>query len=465
MSPNPSPQAAPPPARWLVVAAVLAATVVEDLPSSILTVALPDVMRDFSASVAQVEWVVSGRTLTLAALTPLAGWLSVRWERRRLLLGAILLMGMTSLAAALAPGLPWLVLARVLEAVATCVITPACMVMLASAFAPHERPRVMGTWLFASTAVRLAAPLLGGVLTQWASWRAIFLVMAGLCLLTWAAGLRAFPASPPAADQDRALDPWGFLGLASGLGASLLAARGWPGSASGEARLVALAVALAGGALFALRARRPDAVLDVGLLRHRNLALALLMAPFRGFVLMGSVFLLSLHLPESLGLTPPEVALVLMPATLVAAAVTPGVGWLVGRWGARWPAALGGVLVALSLAGLARAVPSGPVEVALLQALRGAGVALLSTPPYVAVINALPAAQAGAGASWHGLAYGLGSTTGVAGCAALLAWLEPTLGRAAAFQGALRFTALIALLGLIPALLLDDPQTRGVHPA
>lgn len=441
---------------------MLAATVVEDLPSGILTVALPDVMRDFSAGVDQVEWVVSGKMLTLAALTPLAGWVSVRWERRRLLLGAILLMGMTSLAAALAPGLPWLVLARVLEAVATCVITPACMVMLAGAFAPHERPRVMGMWLFASTAVRLAAPLLGGALTQWASWRAIFLVMAGLCLLTWAAGLRAFPPSPPAGDQDRALDPWGFLGLASGLGASLLAARGWPGDAPGV-RLLALAVALAGAALFALRALRPDAVLDVRLLRHRNLALALLMAPFRGFVLMGSVFLLSLHLPESLGLTPPEVALVLMPATLVAAAVTPAAGWLVGRWGARWPAALGGVLVALSLGGLSRAVP-GPVEVALLQALRGAGVALLSTPPHVAVINALPVAQAGAGASWHGLAYGLGSTSGVAGCAALLAWLEPTLGRAAAFQGALRFTALIAVLGLIPALLLDDPQTRGAHP-
>lgn len=440
---------------------MLAATALEDLSSGVLSVALPRLMRDFSADVAQVEWVVSGKMITLAALTPLAGWLSVRMERRRLLLGGILLLGLTSLCAAVAPSLPWLVLARMLEAAATAVITPACMVMLASAFAPHERPRVMGYWLFTSTAVRLCAPLMGGILTDGLSWRAIFLSVAVLSVPTGWVGARAFPVSVPEADRDKALDVWGFLGLASLLGGALLAARGWPGGAGWAGRLGALGVALAGGAVFALRARRSDAVLDVGLLRHRNLSLAMVMAVCRGFVLIGSVFLLSLYLPRSLGLSAPEVALVLMPSALAVTAMSPLAGWLVERWGVRWPAALGGLLVALALVWLASLARPGPLEVALLQALRGAGVALLMTPPHIAVINALPEGSVGAGSSWHGLAYEVGAAFGIAGCAALLA--GPDHG--SAFQQALLLPALIAGLGLIPTLLLDDTQARGGHKA
>lgn len=172
-----------------VVATVALGAILAPLNSTMIAVALPRVIDDFDASVRAGGWLVTGYLVALAAGQPVAGRLGDLLGQRPLMLGGLAAFGLASVAAAAAPTLPWLIGARVAQAVAGAVVFPNGAALLRTALPPARRGRGFGVIGSALSGAAALGPLVGGALILLGGWRAIFAVnlpvVTAAILLTW----------------------------------------------------------------------------------------------------------------------------------------------------------------------------------------------------------------------------------------------------------------------------------------
>jgi len=152
-----------PAGRW-VVAVTVAGSGIAMLDSTVVTIALPSIGRQFHTGVAALQWVVSGYTLTLAALLLLGGSLGDRYGRRRIYLAGIVWFALASAASGFAPTATVLIVTRVLQGAGAALLTPGSLAILQASFAPGDRGRAIGAWSGLSVVATAAGPLLGGYL-------------------------------------------------------------------------------------------------------------------------------------------------------------------------------------------------------------------------------------------------------------------------------------------------------------
>ncbi|HEX6547975.1 MAG TPA: MFS transporter [Candidatus Dormibacteraeota bacterium] len=176
--------------RWTLIAAVLGSGSVF-LDSTVVNVALPRIGRDLPSHLFAVlegqAYVYTGYLLTLSALLVLAGALSDRYGRRRIFAIGLAGFGLTSLLCGLAPNMELLVAGRLLQGVAGALLVPGSLALITAAFDGEAQGRAIGTWAAATSATTLLGPLLGGLLVDTVSWRAVFLLNLPLVALAlWA---------------------------------------------------------------------------------------------------------------------------------------------------------------------------------------------------------------------------------------------------------------------------------------
>ncbi|WP_338069205.1 MFS transporter [Streptomyces antimycoticus] len=170
--------------------ATLAATVlgffVITLDATIVNVALPSIREALGGGLTGLQWVVDGYTLMFAALLLSAGALSDRIGARKAFAGGLVLFVLASLACGLAPSLPVLIAARVVQGIGAAVTMPTSMALVRHAFPdPARRARAVGVWAMGGAVAAATGPVLGGVLSL-ASWRMIFFINLPVGLLTLA---------------------------------------------------------------------------------------------------------------------------------------------------------------------------------------------------------------------------------------------------------------------------------------
>ncbi|MFD8380482.1 MFS transporter [Streptomyces sp. NPDC059679] len=290
--PEPATSPGPDPRRWLILAVASAAQFLAVLDLIAVNIAFPAIGADFrSASTAALSWVLNAYTIVLAALLVPAGRLADETGRRRSFLLGMTLFGVASLGCGAAPGLGWLIAARVVQGVAAAVVVPTSLSLALPAFAPHERATAVGVWTAVSAVAASSGPVVGGLLAD-SDWRWIFLINVPVVLVAVAAGVRILPraepmrAEPmraesgtePVRSRARRLDPFGTLLvlLATGsLTTACVEAPDWGYAA--PATLAFLAAGLAAAALCVAHMRRhPDPVVDPALFRSRGFTTATL---------------------------------------------------------------------------------------------------------------------------------------------------------------------------------------------
>lgn len=174
------------------------------LDVTIVNVALARIGADLGASRSQLQWVVDGYALCLAAFMLGAGDLADRVGSRRLFLAGLALFGLASAACAAAPSAAVLVGARVAQGLGAAAILPTSLAVVNQLFPdPEERPRAIGIWAGIGSSALVLGPVLGGLLVGPLGWRAIFALNVPLVVLSLLAGARMLPAGPTA-DRERA---------------------------------------------------------------------------------------------------------------------------------------------------------------------------------------------------------------------------------------------------------------------
>src|SRR4051812_43232388 len=182
--------------RWAALGVLCASLLAIVIDNTIVNVALPTLVRDLQAGVADLQWVVDAYTLVFAGLLLLAGALGDRFGRRRTLLAGLGGFGGASACAAYAGGVDGLIVARAVMGAGAAFIMPATLSLLISVFADaRDRRLAIGIWAGTAGVGVALGPVVGGVLLDHFSWGSIFIVNVPLVALALIAGRRLLPES------------------------------------------------------------------------------------------------------------------------------------------------------------------------------------------------------------------------------------------------------------------------------
>ena len=161
---------------WIVAIAVMFATFMEVLDTTVVNVSLPHIAGNLSATIDESTWVLTSYLVANAIVLPLTGWLASHFGRKRLLMTSVTGFTISSLLCGLAPNLPLLVAFRLLQGATGGAMQPISQAVLLEAFPPHERGKAMGFWGLGIVVAPILGPVLGGWLTDTYSWRWVFYI-------------------------------------------------------------------------------------------------------------------------------------------------------------------------------------------------------------------------------------------------------------------------------------------------
>jgi len=164
-----------PPGRWVLLATV-GGSAMAMLDSTVVNVALPSIGKDLGATVAGLQWVLTGYLLPLSALLLIGGSLGDRFGRRRIFVVGVVWFAASSLLCAVAPTLNVLIAARLLQGAGGALLVPGSLALIEATFAPDDRGRAIGAWTGLGGVASAIGPLVGGWLVAAVSWRLIFVI-------------------------------------------------------------------------------------------------------------------------------------------------------------------------------------------------------------------------------------------------------------------------------------------------
>lgn len=408
-------------AERAVLATVALGAILAPLNSTMIAVALPRIVDDFHSTVGSAGWLVTSYLLALAVVQPVAGKLGDRHGRRPFVLGGLLVFGLASLGAAVAPSLALLIGFRVTQAIAGAVVFPNGAGLVRELIPAARRARAFG---LVGAALALAAalgPPLGGVLISAGGWRSIFYVNVPLVSAALVLAWRSIPYHSVVEEPPAPFDSLGsalFALVLGGVAALVIEGRH---SSSALVPTISGVVLVTAAAVFVRRELdHPDPVLQPRYFTRRGFAAAsaAVAASNLGFytVLLATPILLARqHHWSSL-----RTGLVLAFLSAPMVALSPVGGRLADRYGRRAPSVVGCVLLSAGLAPLAVSPGLRSAGLFACLALAGAGVGLSSAGMQTSAVEAVEPAQAGVASGLFSTSRYIGSFAGSIALARLL---------------------------------------------
>jgi EmrB/QacA subfamily drug resistance transporter len=402
--------------KWWTLGAMCFALFMIMLDNTVVNVALPSIQRSLHASLSSLEWTVNAYTLSFAVLLVTGGRLGDIFGRRRMFLFGVILFAISSAGIGLAPTDTWLVAGRAIQGIGAAFMMPGTLSIISNTFPPHERGRAIGTWAGVSALALALGPVVGGALTEYVSWRAIFYINVPVAAAAVAVTLFAAHESR---DEtiDKRVDIPGILALSAGLTALILAlvestSWGW-----GSGRIVGLlagsVVALVAFVIIELRVPAP--MVQFEFFKSRSFFGANSIALIVSFAMLAMFFFSALYIQNILGYSPLQAGLRFLPSTLMIVLIAPISGRLSDRIGPRLPMTVGLAIVAVALY-MQTTITDQTGYGHLLPAfvLMGIGMALTMSPMSTAAMNAVSVDKAGVASGILSMNRMLGGTLGVA---------------------------------------------------
>jgi EmrB/QacA subfamily drug resistance transporter len=418
-------QSPPPVPRRMMIWTVLITSVavfMASLDNLVVTMALPSIKEHLHASLSSLEWTVNAYTLTFAVLLLTGATLGERFGRRRIFTLGLTIFTLASAAAALAPNAGLLVAARAVQGAGGALVLPLSLTILSSAVPAARRGAALGFWGAMSGLAVAVGPVVGGAVTEGASWQWIFWlnVPIGLVMIPLAARLLPRGATSPSRLDlpGVALVSTGLLGVVFGVIRGN--EHGWT-TAQVLGPIMAGVVLLA--AFVAWELRTPTPMLPLRLFASRGFTATNVASFLFSAGMFGSIFLLAQFLQVADHFSPLSAGLRTLPWTGMPMIVAPIAGPLSDRWGGRPLIITGLVLQAAGLAWLALLTAPGTAYTSLIApfVISGIGMALFFVPVANTVLSSVRPDQEGIASGANNAIRELGGVFGIAILASVFA--------------------------------------------
>ena len=445
---------------WRISAVVMIGSIMSILDTTIVNVALATLSHKLHASISEIQWVVTGYMLSLAAVIPVSGWAARRFGAKQVYLLSLVLFTAGSALCGLATSSTELIIFRVLQGVGGGMILPVAQLMMADAAGPKRMGRVMSVIAVPAMLAPILGPTLGGLIIQNLSWRWIFYVNVPIGVIGFIIALRMLPRVER--EQVDRLDVRGLLLMATGLPLFTygLAEVGITGS-FGSPKVIGpclAGIALVG--LFVVHALRvPKPLLDLRLYRRPTFSSASVAMFCLGAALFGGMILLPLYWQDVRLESVVDTGLLTAPQGLGAAIAMPFAGKLTDRIGGGPPALFGVTLCALATIpfGLIGAHTS-IVWLSFAMFIRGIGIGFGFMPTMAAAFASLKRSELASATPQLNVLQRVGGSIGTAVLAVVLQRAltgAHTLSAAAhAYGTAFWASAILAAIGIVPAYIL-----------
>jgi NTE family protein len=441
------------------------------IDATIVNISVPSIAAQFPESpLSSISWVLNAYNIVFAAFLIGGGQLADAFGRRRVFSLALLVFTTASALCALAPTLPVLVLARVLQAGGAALLIPSSLAIVLDVYPPERRVRAITLWAAAAAAAAGIGPPLGGLLITASGWRLVFLVNVPIGIVTLFA-TRAIVPESRRPGRRRLPDLLSEAALSLSVATLVLAIVkgeewGWL-SARTLATLLASCVL---AAIFLARCRRnPGRTIDPALLRVRSFAIAngatvVLAIGFYGYTLCNVLFLTGVWRYSIL-----QAGLALMPGPVVAMAVAAVASRPIERFGHRAVIVPGALIWASGAVYLLLTAGEQPDFLGTLLPviiLSGIGAGLTFPAVSGAAVMSVPGERFALASALNAVARQVGAALGVAILVAILGASAEGTGALAAFRHGWTFTAICLVLGGLACLpLVLRAPAKGRAPA
>jgi MFS transporter, DHA2 family, multidrug resistance protein len=410
---------------WIVAIAVMFATFMEVLDTTVVNVSLPHIAGNLSATIDESTWVLTSYLVANAIVLPLTGWLARYFGRKRLLMASVSGFTIASLLCGLAVNLPMLVVFRLIQGATGGAMQPLSQAVMLEAFPPAQRGKAMGFWGLGIVVAPILGPVLGGWLTDSYSWRWVFYINLPVGIVSLVM-TKLFIFDPPymKADTTR-IDYWGIGLLAVGIGAlQLLLDKGQEEDWFASHVMTALAlVAVVSLLVFLVHEwRTAEPVVDLRVFKIRTYSTGVFLMTTLGFVLYGSLVLLPILLQTLLGYPSLQAGMAMAPRGMGSFIGMPMIGLLIGRIDPRKMVATGLLIGGVTLIWLGRLnLSAGYWDFFWPQFVQGFALSMLFVPLTTISMDPIPRERMGNATSLFNLMRNIGGSIGIAITGTMLA--------------------------------------------
>jgi len=441
----------------LVLAATILASSLAFVDGSVVNVGLPVIGTSLAADAGALPWVINAYLLPLSALLLLGGAAGDRYGRRRLLIAGVALFAVASVACALAPTLPAMLVGRLLQGVGAAMLMPNSLAILGQTYSGEAKGRAIGIWASAGAIAGAVGPVLGGWLIDLGSWRSIFMLNVPLAAAAIWLAWRHMPADCDGGDQP--LDVSGGLLATLSLGGLTwaLTEGSGPSGWTVAAALFAVAATVLLVMFVVVEWRRGErAMMPLALFASNSFIGLTLLTLFLYGALGALLVLLPYVLIEAAGYSSTAAGAALLPLPLVLSVVSPRMGSIAGRTGSRLLLAVGPMIVA---AGFLLALRIGTAanywtDVLPAVVVLALGLSCAVAPLTTAVLGSVDARHTGAASGFNSAAARTGGLVATALLGAVLAARGELL--VGAFHHALLIAAAASFAAALAAFALVD---------
>jgi EmrB/QacA subfamily drug resistance transporter len=372
------------------VMAVVVGMIMVILDSTVVNVAMPNLIEYFHTSVSTMQWAITAYTLALSAVIPLAGWLTDRFGAKQIFLITIVLFTIGSILCSLAQTPEQLILYRIIQGIGGGMVSPIGMAIIFRLAPPGKQGSIMGVLGIPMMLGPAIGPTLSGFLIEYASWHWIFLINLPIGIIAVLVGIKYLPKferkAVPALDiAGMLLAPIAFATLAYAVSEG---GKDW-GSTQAITGLIVGGIALILFIFVELRHKQP--LLELRVFGSSDFTRGIIISWLSMMALFGSFLLVPMYLQMVKGFSPLKSGLMSIPQVLMSGMLMPLGGRLFDKIGARLLAIIGLGLVSAGLFQLSQiSVDTGTGYVIIALMLTGAGMGLSMMPVNTHILKAAP---------------------------------------------------------------------------
>ncbi len=404
--------------NWLTIA-LCAPLVITCVELMAISIALRQIMQEFSSTIETAQWLISAYTLGIASFLIVIGRLADLYGRRRLLIIGVVLFGLISALATVSMTMPQLIACRFIQGVASSMISTTVISIITHHFPKEIRSSMIAKWSISIGVGLSAGPLVGAMLIYFFSWRAIFFINVPACFWALYLVVRYIPESK---DFNATIKINWFEAIILSLFMlaliSLLSEIGVVSWHSAFMVVAFLAVISSGLILAINHFLKRSSLIDFSLFRLKNFSGAVFSGTISYFYMYAWLFVLGVFLQEGLHLSPIRVGLTFIAFSIASAITAQYLKYFIARFGSKQSMQSGFLLAMLSFLWMSTITASTPMsELIIMFAMLGVSITMVNVPSMTVATQHIPLEKVGVASGtiftlrWFGGTLGVALTT------------------------------------------------------